>query len=345
MFLRRFSGRPASLLTAVGAALWLCAGVASAAALIPGGGGRSVREQASVTFNCMHASAADREAVFDALRAAGASWARINVDWRELEPAAGVYSSDVLASLDGCVGEARAHGIRVLVVFVATPAWARHGGTIATPPDDPADYAAAISYLARRYHDRVGAWEIWNEEDSRAFWRGTVERYVQLLRSAYPAVKDGDPDALVVFGGTRRNDAAWVRACYALGAKGSFDVMATHPYPKPTGDLEVAHALRSATAVRRVMLASGDSRPIWFTELGWSSPHSVSEADQAGAVSEALDFVHRRLPFVANVFWFEAKNEIASVGPESWQGGLSLIAPDLRPRPALAALAAWIDAG
>lgn len=298
-----------------------------------------------VSFNCLHASPRDRAAVFDDLRAARVAWVRINVNWDGLERSRGRYSGRYLASLDRCIAQARSRQIRVLVVFLGTPAWARSGGTVVTPPKHPADYATALRFLATRYRSDVSAWEIWNEENSRAFWRnGSAHDYVRLLRDSYRAVKRAAPGALVVFGGMLRNDAAWLTACYRAGAKGYFDVLATHPYPSGGKGLGVVSALGSVEKVRQVMVAHRDTKPIWFTEVGWSAPFAVDPREQAVALTKALDFTDRRLRFVTDVFWFEAKNEIPSIKPRSWQGGLSLISPSLARRPAFTALADWIRA-
>lgn len=305
-------------------------------------GGRQQPEAVGVMFNCLNASAADRAAVFPRLAAAHLGWVRINVAWDQVEPARDSYSKPALAALDGCVAAARASGLRVLVVFLATPSWARSGGTITTPPDDPSDYARALGYLAARYRSEVSAWEVWNEENARCFWQGSAGQYVALLRDAYAAVKQSSPRSLVVFGGTAHNDPTWLRSCYAAGAKGSFDVLTTHPYPRRAFDTDVARVLGSTRSLRRVMERYGDAaKPIWFTEFGWSAS-VVGERRQARALTRSLDYIRDRLPYVTNAIWFEAKNELPTVARDSWQGGLSLISPELRPTPAYDALRAWI---
>ena len=104
-----------------------------------------------------------------------------------------------------------------------------------TKPQNPADYADFVRYVAGRYAGRVSAWEVWNEENTQRFWSTgpSPSSYVPLLQAAYPAVKQADPNALVVFGGVSQNDYAFIEGAYAAGAKGYFDVMAVHPYPGP----------------------------------------------------------------------------------------------------------------
>ncbi len=98
--------------------------------------------------------------------------------------------------------------------------------THAAPTD--ATFAGAINYLANAFAGRVNAWEIWNEEDSTAWWTGTPAQYVGLLKAAYPAVKSADPSASVLVGGLTGNDASYLQALYASGAQGSFDAVGVH---------------------------------------------------------------------------------------------------------------------
>jgi polysaccharide biosynthesis protein PslG len=296
------------------------------------------REAAGVRFDCIDASPADRGAVYARLSAAHVQWVRLALALNVLESAPGSYNKGVLASFGDCVDQAQAYGLRVLVPLVGTPPWA--GSAWNAPPRDPETYAAAIGYLAARY-PQVSAWEIWNEENIPRFWQGTVGQYVSLLRDAYAAVKEANPAALVVFGGTAHTDVGWIRSCYQAGARGYFDVMATHPYPRIHTNTDVAQLLGSTQSVRDVMLAYGDGgTPIWFTEFSWSQA-AVGPQTQAQALTKSFSYIAANLPYVTAAFWFEAANEDSTVTPGSWQAGLSLLTPDLGFTPAFRALQQW----
>ncbi len=297
------------------------------------------REAAGVRFDCIDASPADRAGVYAALAAAHVQWVRLAFALNGAEPVPGSYNQDVMTRFGDCVDQAQAYGLRVLVPVVGTPPWAGSGAWNA-PPRDPATYAAALGYLAARY-PQVSAWEIWNEENTRHFWQGTAGQYVTLLKDAYAAVKRANPNALVVFGGTAHTDAGWVRDCYQAGARGYFDVMATHPYPRIHTNTDTAQVLGSTQAVRNVMLDYGDrSTPIWFTEFSWSSA-AVGAQTQAQALRASFSYIADHLPYVTAAFWFEAQNEDSTVEAGTWQAGLSLLTPDLGVTPAYQALRAW----
>jgi beta-xylosidase len=296
------------------------------------------REAVGVRFDCIDASPADRATVYAHLSAAHVQWVRLALAWYGVEPAPGAYDEGVLAAFGDCVDQAQAAGLRVLVPLVGTPAWA--GRAWNAPPRDPATYAEALGYLAARY-PQVSAWEIWNEENTRHFWQGTVGQYVSLLQDSYAAVKQANPAAQVVFGGTAHTDVGWIRACYGAGARGYFDVMATHPYPWIHTNTNVSQVLGATQAVRDVMLANDDgATPIWFTEFSWSKA-AVGPQTQAQALTDSFSYIAANLPYVTAAFWFEAANEDSTAKPGSWQAGLSLLTPDLGFTPAYLALQQW----
>src|SRR5215207_5001500 len=166
----------------------------------------------------------------------GAGWVRIEFRWNEAEPSSkGSYDANIIARYDRAIDTARAAGAKVLVFVNGSPRWASGARVSMTKPQDPADYADFMHYVATRYAGKVSAWEIWNEQNTTRFWATgpNPSEYASLLKAAYPAVKSADPNALVVFGGVSQNDYTFIEGAYAAGAKGYFDVMAVHPYPGP----------------------------------------------------------------------------------------------------------------
>ena len=174
----------------------------------------------------------DQDRTANLLPDVGAKWVRLTFEWNQLETSQGTYNSSKLAAWDRSVALSRQAGTKVLVTVYGTPSWASSNGKVGGAPSNNAYYANLMSFLANRYRGQVQAWEIWNEENVSRFWTTGPDpaRYAGLLRAAYPAVKSADPNATVVFGGTSGNDTGFVDGAYRAGAKGSFDVMAVHPY-------------------------------------------------------------------------------------------------------------------
>jgi hypothetical protein len=115
---------------------------------------------------------------------------------------------------------------------------------------------------------------------------------------------------LVVMGGFA--DRSWdsIASVYRAGAKGVFDVVAIHPYT-----FEVRNVLRIVEFARRELREAGDAeRPLWLTEITWSSgkrpgvparPFETTPADQAARLSEALPLLirERKRLGVERIYW------------------------------------------
>ena len=362
-----------SRLAAVAAAVLIPLGIASVTVAVVGGTERTTapilatdlprlpgEPAAGAQFHATwtNYTAGDRTRILDELAAAGLEWVRIDVGWASLEPTRpGSIDPYYRDRVDAVVAEAGARGLKVLLTPWLTPGWAGPGER--RPPDDPADYARFLQWASSRYRGQVAAWEIWNEPNLPEFWKGDARQYAALLRAAYPAVKAGDPDALVVLGGPAYNDTEWLASLYDLGSRNAFDVMATHPYqgvanaPPETPDDGTRGTLTHVAAVRDLMVANGDAdKPIWFTEFGWSAhptapgaPSSelgVTEIEQADYFIRTLRWVAEHAPYVSTVFWY---NERARTTGNAHLDGYGLLTDDLRPRPVYDAVRSYLTGG
>ncbi len=299
----------------------------------------------------------DRAELLDKLASIGVRWVRIGVQWSLVQPnppssANGGWSVKWgVPKADRVIDQAVERGLQVSVTLLRTPDWANGGRGPEYLPSDPSTYARAIERLADRYQGRVDSWEIYNETNNENHLRASVADYVRLLCAAYPAVHRGDPSAKVVFGGTSGNDYEYIDAAYRNGAKGCFDVMATHPYnsnlsPLPEAPSDHGWWFRNIDFVRDVMLQHGDgATPVWFTELGWSShantaamesyERGVTQSQQAQYALQALRITKRDYPYVDRMAWYAARDETNSTLENNNFGLFTL---DLQPKPVALAL-------
>ena len=262
-----------------------------------------------------------------------AGWVRLWATWESMQPAPGRFAANAVAGLDARVRAARAHGLKVLVVVVHSPGWASGGLGGIAPPSDPASWGAFMGGLAQRVPG-ADAWELWNEPDSPDFFRGAPDpaRYAAMLRAAYPAIKAVQPGDAVVTGGLVANDMDFVAALYDHGAGGYFDAVGVHTdtacliagpgsyYRDERGRIG-RYTFTGYREVHDVMERHGDGgKPIWLTEIGWSShttapgscpigaskgrkPLGVTEARQARFLTAAYRCAAADR-FIGAVFWF-----------------------------------------
>lgn len=300
------------------------------------------------------ASASDQTREYAALDDLGARWIRVEVNWAEVEPAKGAYDAWSLGQIDAAVRRNRAAGRHVVVMVGKAPRWASGSSDQGTPPRDPADYAAFVGFLAARYAaDGVAGYEIWNEENIGRFWGGAPDPagYVALLRAGSAAVRRADTDAKVVFGGLSTNDYEFVRRAYAAGAKGTFDVMALHPY---SCEADVAQVKRDGAgrvaggsflgyrAIRDLMVAQGDPRPMWFTELGWATTSracGVSGAEQAARIG-ATAALAAQDAYVEAIMYYNLRNNYWMGDADDTEAQYGLLTTSFAAKPGYAAFKA-----
>jgi len=347
----------------------LAAALAAAATMIVGGGPSvaatpvaATRTEApasvGVMFHGMWQFYSDeqRVRVLDRMRGAGVDSVRLDVSWAMLQPAgAGSYDEWGVGFVDQVIDMVNSHGMKPLVLLWMTPGWANGYQGEHTLPTNPADFARVARWAAARYGTRVMGWEVWNEQNSPDFLDGADPvAYTRLLKAAYPAFKAGSPNTPVIFGGVQYNDVDWIRRAYDAGAKGYFDVLATHPYmgiadrAPETPDDGTRWTLAHVRAVHEEMVARGDgAKKIWFTELGWSTHANdpgtadwglgVTEARQADYLRRAVSHTRATFPYVTRMYWYNERDL-------PWGGqhvmNYGLLRTDLSAKPALAALAA-----
>ncbi|HEV2785125.1 MAG TPA: cellulase family glycosylhydrolase [Solirubrobacteraceae bacterium] len=300
------------------------------------------------------APAADEPRTIAALEGTGVQWIRLDISWRKTERTRGVYDAGELAMTDRAMHLAAQAGAKIIMAVSETPAWASGSTAINTPPRDNADFANFVGDMVERYRGRVAGWEIWNEPNHPRFWHPAPDagQYARLLKAAAPAVRAADPSAKVLFAGLAYNDYPYLEHAYAavpdLGDH--FDVMATHPYTKsgqspaivdraPDGRMTTTSFL-AFEEVRDVMRAHGDDKPIWLTEMGWSTNSQVLHP--LGGVSEAVQAAHLALafellqdiPYVEVAVVYNFRNNYWADDADNWEDQLGLLRTDFSRKPA-----------
>ena len=185
----------------------------------------------------------------------GVGWERILFYWNEIQPN-GPDDWNTLHVHEEWLAEANAQGRTVVGLLKNTPNWATDGEFASgvprglyLPVDDPgnlwANYARRVAfyYSARGVHN----WIIWNEPDIAPDvygheFSGSMADYYQLLKVAYVAIKQVDPNAKVHLGGmTYWHDPSWLGRFLQMVAADPdaadnnyyFDIISLHIYFRP----------------------------------------------------------------------------------------------------------------
>lgn len=196
------------------------------------------------------------------------------------------------AEADRLVECAEANGLRVagglgyqrfVTRYNALPEWARektiaakHGRPFHWPKEDALrNYIRAVT---RRYRGKVNHWEFFSEFNTHL----DPEQILPLMKIAYEAAKEGNPDCVVVASGTTSDmgfkPMPWVRKYLALGGWKYIDALSFHMYgnepPEATKTVGVDAIIEEA---KRELKKHGQSMPLWHSEKGISGYSGYSQ--------------------------------------------------------------------
>ncbi len=334
------------LLTLALVALVALPASASAALVVPDGGARI--------------SGGTYQREMDTAKAAGLPWVSVGASWSSLQPTPGAPlgpdgpGGAAWRTLEGQVTYAHSIGLRIFVQFTGAPAWANGGSADNSAPPTPEGrlaYAAFLQELAGRLGPYIDAYSAWNEVNQPEYWNPIDPAgFAALQRAVYPAIKAADPTGIVVSGTiySKGGTFDFMRAAYAAGLKGSFDVLGWMLFstvepesPPPPGRGAPQPTLPSVLDLQAFLGGADPGRPIWIVEYGYSTCQvgdngfvCVPEATQADYLARAYTYMRRNLN-VDRMFWFSLKDLGTGPGREANYG---LVHNDFSEKPSFAAM-------
>jgi len=288
---------------------------------LPDGGDRTLRPESpwGMGIYLYRYSPEEHEKVAAIARKAGIKWSREEFSWANTEVAPGEYD---FSFYDSVVSAAHRNGI---CVYGLLGYWGRFTEPYTEKGID--DFCRWARAVVRHFKDRIKHWEVYNEPNI-FFWSGPKELYPVLLKRCYAAIKEEDPDALILGCSTAGIDRDFIRKVMDAGAP--FDMPTIHPYRKTLNEENFARELQSVAD-----LAGG--RKVWITEMGWSThAEGITERDQATLLARSyLTSVWSGA--CQNMGWYDFRND----GPDPFvfEHNFGVLYQDFSPKPAFRALA------
>lgn len=261
------------------------------------------------------------------MREAGIGWDRIELWWSVLEPEKGRWDFEFA---DKVVGLYKGTGVSPLCILNYSSAWS------GKPPADDAEREAFARYAAKlieRYKDTIRCWEVWNEPNIPTFWSPPdVRDYAKLLKATYTAAKAADPGCVIVAGSTSGPDLRFIKGIADNGAWDSCDAISIHPYSMAggPGSQRLGEILEMT---EDCIAATGKDKPIWITEMGWTSDSPAQDIQQAAYLTQS--YVTAAVHGVERLFWFKVRDF-----SEKW----GIVKGDGSPKPAFRAYRMLTDA-
>ena len=252
-------------------------------------------------------------------------------DWASVEREKGVYRID--PEVDRAIDESVRNGVDILLTLDYGnnlyqtvknapdfgPTWHLSHPFLQCAPTTPEAieaFAKWCAFMATHFKGRIKYFEIWNEENGWFFddWAksNSLEmtiKYGQALLAASKAIKEANPEAKVMFGGTAGMTFDYPRLALEQGAGPYIDIFAFHPYGHPTPEGVPSHYLSinkdvwewlprpveitdyetQIAALRNLLHKFNPGMQIWADEMNWMAPGEppMTQNGDASELSQA----------------------------------------------------------
>lgn len=269
----------------------------------------------------------------DLIEAAGFGIVRMDMSWKKVETAKGVYDF-VSSGYDSLTSACLERNIRILYIL-------DYGNPLYEPQRSVrsdtgrAAFAAFAEAAVKRYAGRGIIWEIWNEPNGSAFWQpqSSSEEYCKLVETTAPRLRRADSTALIIAPAASAIPMNWLEDCFNRGLLYWVDGVSVHPYRKhaPETVIEEYAALRSlikryAPGGREIPIIAGE----WgYSLINWDNT-PLTPIDQAQyMVRMYLVNLSQDIPVS---IWYDWKDD--GINPENREHHFGTVAHDLTPKPA-----------
>ena len=347
----RSSGILALAVTSFACSLLLIPAKASASAPNPTkarkGGGLRIGLTANAQGGDKYASV-----TLDKVQPTGAKWLREDFEWSVVEPQDDQWS---WSRYDNLLIEAANRGIHILPVLAVAPPWAASAWNAL--PADRSEYAEYTAKVVQRYGPHGRLWrqqqrqcrkgrpdcrlhhgaaalapshfELWNEPYLSQFSADGVDpaRYARLVKAAAKAGGRANRRAkylLAADQGPSGDRLTFIDRMYAAvpHLNSYFDAVAAHPYT--TGhspdDVNDGWGFPRLANIRAKFVSHGArSKPLWITEIGWStcpsSPRCVSEQTQADYLARMFELLRTTYSGYVRAVFVYSRGDLPPTNP------------------------------
>jgi hypothetical protein len=238
----------------------------------------------------------------------GFAHARTDARWSHIEKAKGEYAYPQVLT-DG-VHDFEAAGMDMLPIVGYGNKF--HDAGAPSTPEGIAAYADFASNVVGNFDAK--AIEVFNEFNNPLLNKGacgvTPACYMPILTTTADRIRAEYPGIPIVGPANAHKDDAFLTGLYELGGLDYLDAVSFHPYDydydKNKGAEFLVDSLKQAQD-RIKEYNDGESKPIWITELGWTSTLVESDNQQADYLvrSEVISLASG----VERFYWYDLVND------------------------------------
>ncbi|MCG8453290.1 MAG: hypothetical protein MI717_08930 [Spirochaetales bacterium] len=212
------------------------------------------------------------------LQSLGIQWAREDFPWARIEAKQGEWN---FAYTDELCDKADEAGVQILAILCYDTPWIHDAPNPPrfVPQEKLHHWLEYVEQTVRRYKNRVGAFEIWNEPNFPRFWQGKNQDFFALTKATVERIHSIDPTVKVVVGGLMFHPIlgayGYLENLFKSGALAQADALSIHPY-----GLTPESTSRRLRAAKRIMKKYQFQGELWVTEIGFPTggayPHAIS---------------------------------------------------------------------
>lgn len=237
---------------------------------------------------------------FKSLKDAGVHTIRHDVLWKTVEKNKGVYN---WAKNDQLLKDAEQSGLKVLIILMETPDWAKLNGKRMIDPKYYNDWQDFVSEATRRYNMDNGTiakvsstFEIWNEPYNT--FEGTPAQMLETLNLAYTAIKKTNPKSLVMIPSANYLDSEWTTVLIG----GKYDIYNLHIYSGLESSVDIIQKFKKSIGNKKLAITETN---IGFPGRSCSFVNNHSEKQMADMLVDryvctataGADYVYYFSPF------------------------------------------------
>ena len=280
----------------------------------------------------------------DMIAAAGIRFIRMDFLWQNIEQSKGVYN---WSAYDELTENLRKRGIDAIYILDYSnslyeelveskdPLTGADQKDIASPghPESVAAFAKWAAAAAEHFKGNNIVWEIWNEPNV-SFWRPQpdIDQYIRLAFATCKAVKDADPNAVIIGPATSQIPFPFLETFLASGILEYLDGVSIHPYRDYSMPPETAgtdyEKLRSL--IEKYAPARNKNIPVISSEWGYASAtKGISTGMQAEYIVRMQLF--NLFSGVPVSIWYDWKND--GENPSDFEHNCGTVSYNLKPKP------------
>ena len=253
----------------------------------------------------VHAGSTRTPQEFNYVKTLGMRWTLHTFNWSIIEAEPGLWDFEYYEDLVDMAEEAEIKIIGILA-YENLNVQANKYSQRYIPPHEIPLFLEYVRRTVTHFRGRVDAWCIWNEPNTKNFWKGTDAEFYELTRLTADVVRKADSNVLLLGGAVNRGvfglQKKFINGLFESGSMDKVDGVAFHPY-----ELNPVRTARLYDDFQKLVKPWGFDKKIWITEAGYPTgglyPTKVAEKKFSAYVIKTFTLLAVRETHM--LLWFQ----------------------------------------